>query len=748
MAPEDRKEAVALTTGATYWTTHDAKSLGIRSLRLADGPHGLRIQNDDDPDHLGLGRSDPATCFPPAVSLASTWDEALIGEVAGALGREARAKGVDIVLGPGLNIKRSPLCGRNFEYYAEDPLLSGTLAAAFVRGLQETGVGACIKHFVANNQETDRLRVNADIDDRALREIYLKGFEIAIEEGRPVAVMSSYNGVNGMPVSENAWLLTEVLRKEWGFDGIVVSDWGAIQDPVASFMAGVDLRMPGRPEDTRLRDAAAAGQIDDGRLQTTVERFRRVAERTVGQDLGTTDFADAHRELTRRAAAEGAVLLTNDGILPLTNISGRKVAVIGAFAEQPRIQGAGSSFVSARHVSDPLALLRAEIESGGGIFSYASGFSLDEQVSGDLLPDAVEVARGADVVLLFLGLPASAEAEGQDRTDIDLPKAQLDLLAALAPLQKPIVAALSNGAPVRTAPWRDAVAAIIEFWLTGQAFGETVCDVLFGKRSPGGKTTETIPLRLEDTPAYLSFPGEFGEVRYGEGIYAGYRFFDAKDIPVDFPFGHGLSYTEFTYANPAVEVRDLQDPIAAVAQVEITNTGAGAGSEIVQLYLSDHGGTAHRPPKVLCGWQKAVLEPGEIAYISLAIPRRRLMHWHPPSKSWVHEGGPATLHFAASSRDVRCSVDVAFPGRPVDAPLTPWSTLGEWLEHEIAGPVLNDLLDSRGGIRGRMGDLLSNKADRGSALSRPLASVIEFPGVPVDAEEINAICARIRASES
>ncbi|MBV9921349.1 MAG: glycoside hydrolase family 3 protein, partial [Pseudonocardia sp.] len=459
------EDKALLTTGADYWSTHPIDELGLPRIRVSDGPHGLRVQDDDNPDHLGLGRSLPATCFPPAVTLASSWDPQLIRDVGAALAREARSLGVDVVLGPGIEIKRSPLCGRNFEYYSEDPLLTGRLAGAMVQGLQSEGVGACVKHFACNTQETDRHRVSADVDERTLREIYLRAFELTIREVNPWAVMSAYHRLNGVYASQHPWLLSTVLRQEWGYDGVVMSDWGAVHDPVAAVAAGLDLRMPGQPGDPRVRDALAAGTIDEAVLDQVVDRLRRLASRTeVARATRPVVDVDAHHQLVRHAAAQSAVLLHNDGgLLPIDPAALNSIAVIGELARTPRYQGAGSSAVNATRVVSALDALQTRLGETTAV-SYAAGYVLDgEDDASGLLDDAVSVVRSSDLVLLFLGLPRSYEAEGRDRTTIELPANQVELVRAVAAVNPRIVVALSNGSAVSTANWRTLVGSIVEF---------------------------------------------------------------------------------------------------------------------------------------------------------------------------------------------------------------------------------------------------------------------------------------------
>jgi beta-glucosidase len=740
MSPSDK---ALLTTGADYWSTHEVPGLGLPSIRVSDGPHGLRVQDDDNPDHLGLGRSLPATCFPPAVTLASSWDPDLIRSVGTALGREARSLGVDVVLGPGIEIKRSPLCGRNFEYYSEDPLLTGRLAAAMVEGLQSQGVGACIKHFACNNQETDRLRVSADVDERSLREIYLRAFELVIRDARPWAVMSAYNRINSVFASENRWLLTDVLREEWNYDGVVISDWGAVHDPVAAVAAGLDLRMPGQPGDPRVRNALDNGSLGEATVDHVGERLRLLASRTEeSRQTKPVIDVDAHHQLTRRAAAESAVLLHDDGaLLPIDPANVSSIAVIGELTRTPRYQGAGSSAVNPTRVVSALDALQARIGETTSI-SFAPGYALDpnEDATG-LREDAVAVAESSELVLLFLGLPASYEAEGRDRTTIGVPAEQVRLVKAVAAVNPRVIVALSNGAAVTTADWRDAVGSIVEFWLTGQAHGDSIVDVLLGDVNPSGKLAETVPVRLEDTSSYLDFPGEFGHVRYSEGVHVGYRWFDARRLEVDYPFGHGLSYTTFDYADLQITVHDLEDPAALTVSMAVTNSGDRRGAEVVQVYVGDRSGVLQMPESELRAFSKVQLEAGASQRIELPIARADLEHFHSDA-GWVFAGGSMQVSVGSSSRDIRLQTTVDIPGHPVETPLTVWSQLRDWMTHPVVGPALHKLIEERGGIKGRVGDLLSDPVSQDSALIFPLISVTQFPGFPVTAEEAQELLSR------
>lgn len=731
-------QVVAITTGADYWNTNGLPEADLRPLRLADGPHGLRVQDDENPDHLGIGRSEESTCFPPAVTLASSWDPHLVEAVGAALGREARSKGVDMVLGPGMNIKRSPLCGRNFEYFSEDPMFTGTMAAAMIRGIQNQGVGACAKHFAVNNQETDRLRVSADVTPRALREIYLRGFEIALRDANPWGVMASYNRINGVFASEHSWLLTDVLRDEWNYDGVVVSDWGAVHDPVASLKAGLDLRMPGRPDDSRILEAAKTGKIDK-ELDRTLRRLKLLAERTGTADRGERLDLEAHHQLTRRAAAESAVLLKNDqAVLPLSRASMEQVVLIGGLAHTPRYQGSGSSAVNPVRV---VSAIDAMADRLGQEPLFSAGYRLDGVDDEPMVEEAVGVAATAETVVLFLGLPPTFESEGRDRADISLPANQIALLHRLAAVNDRIVVVLSNGSAVTTAGWRDKASSIIEFWLTGQAHGETVVDVLFGDVNPSGKLAETVPVRVEDTPSFLDFPGEEGHVSYGEGIYVGYRYYDARNIIVDFPFGHGLSYTTFHYSDLETTACEAGSPLAVAVSLAVTNTGEYAGAEVVQLYVGDPHNTISTPVRELRAFKKVTLQPGETVRLSFDVSREELGHYSTEVQQWTYDGGPCTVEVGSSSRDIRLSASVNIPANPVPRPLTVWSTFGEWDSDTDAGPRLARLIEGRGGIRGRMGDLLKDETGRASVLAFPLRALVEFPGFPVNLNDIEQLVA-------
>ncbi|KQY07547.1 beta-glucosidase [Mycobacterium sp. Root135] len=680
------EEKASLLSGADFWHTVALEGHGVPSIMLTDGPHGLRKQRGSG-DHLGLGDSVPATCFPPAVAMGSSWDVELVRRVGEAIGAEAAVEDVAVVLGPGVNIKRSPLCGRNFEYFSEDPVVAGVLGAAMVDGVQSRGVGASLKHFAANNQETDRMRVSADVDPRPLREIYLRAFQRVVEDARPWTVMCSYNRVNGVYASEDRWLLTTVLREEWGFDGVVVSDWGAVDDRVRALAAGLDLEMPGSRGRTNAQlvaavaDGSLAADVVDaaaGRVLALVDRTRGAVEQSASLDV------DAHHALAREAAGRSIVLLKNDGgLLPLAKDA--DIAVIGAFAAEPRYQGAGSSMISPTRLDNALDEIRS---LATGSVTYAAGFStavdVSEAESAGLRDEAVAAAAGADVAVVFLGLPARLESEGYDRDDVDLPAAQLAVLQAVVDANPNVVVVLSNGGVVAL-PFAAGVPAILEGWLLGQAGGGATADVLFGVVNPSAKLSETIPLRFADNPAYLDFPGEFSHVRYGEGLFVGYRWYDARDLDVAYPFGHGLSYSIFEYGPASAST--LADGDVDV-RVEVTNTGSVAGREVVQLYSSLSAAVTQRPPRELKAFASVALEAGETREVTLRVRRKDLAYWDVRVESWIVEGGTYILEVAASSRDVRATVPVEVAGDPVTLPLSRASSIGEVLADPVAGPIL------------------------------------------------------------
>jgi beta-glucosidase len=685
-----RQEKASLLSGLNLWETANIERLEIPSITLTDGPHGLR-KKAPGTKSFSVEANLPATCFPTAAALGSSWDVDLLARIGEAVGAESRAAGVAVLLGPGVNIKRSPLCGRNFEYFAEDPVVSGHLGAALVRGIQSRGVGASVKHFAANNQETDRMQVSAEVDERTLREIYLAAFEHIVTSAGPRAVLAAYNKINSVPATENGWLLTSVLRGEWAFDGLVVSDWAAVGDPVAAVAAGLDLEMPttNGASAARLVAAVETGLIEEAVLDQAVARLLRLVCRTAGarEPAGEVDFGRQHA-LARLAAAESAVLLKNeDAILPLDPGARMSVAVIGEFARTPRFQGAGSSQINPTRVDralDELAALAGEHLE----LSFSSGFALSGEEDQALLTEAVSAAGAADIAVLFLGLPEGQESEGYDREHIALPDVQLRLLRAIAEVNRDVVVVLANGGVVEVATWEHQVKAIMEGWLGGQAGGGAIADLLFGLVNPSGRLAETIPLRLQDTPSYLNFPGSGGTVAYGERLYVGYRYYDAKDMRVSYPFGHGLSYTTFAYSDLRTAVEGAGDDVVVRLRLTLTNTGPMAGKEVVQVYLRDIESSADRPVRELKAFKKVELAPGQSTPVDFALRARDLSFFSAVHGRWVLEAGDFEISVGASSRDLRVAATVTVDAPALVLPLRADSRLGEWLAHPVGGPLL------------------------------------------------------------
>lgn len=678
-------EKAALGSGADFWTT---KAVGpVPALTLTDGPHGVRKQTGAT-DHLGLADSEPATCFPPAVGLGQSWDVGLIRRVGEALGREARGLDVDVLLGPGVNIKRDPRSGRNFEYFAEDPFVTGRLGAAWVDGVQSMGVGASLKHFALNNAEDDRMRSSSDVDPRPMREIYLRAFAHIIRSAAPWTVMCSYNRINGTYAAENRWLLTDLLRGEWGYDGVVVSDWGAVADRVRAVAAGLDLEMPGSGgrTDAQVVDAVENGNLDEAAVDRSARAVRKLAERAVAgrADRAVADL-DLHHRLAREAAGRSIVLLKNDGgVLPLA--AEQSVAVIGAFASEPRYQGGGSSHVNPTRLDVPVD----EIRAAGHTVTYAQGFSTDGSPVDSA--DAITAATEADVAVVFLGLAASQESEGFDRDDIELPAEQIELLTEILAVQPRTVVVLAHGGVLRLGPIA-AAPAVLDGALLGQAGGGAIADVLVGVVNPSGRLTETVPVRLQDTPAYLNFPNENSHIRYGEGIYVGYRWYDARDMEVSYPFGHGLSYTTFEYSDLSVASNGPGEGVDV--EVTVTNTGTRAGRDVVQIYTSKPESRVGRPPRELKGFAVTRdLEPGENESVSVTIDRDDLAYWDTRVDRWIVEPGEYAIHAGASSRDVRLSATVELAGDEVDLPIDENSTLGEVLANPAAAQALASLAEN------------------------------------------------------
>ncbi|ULE35592.1 beta-glucosidase family protein [Mycobacterium sp. IDR2000157661] len=711
-----------------WWT----KAVGpVGAVSLVDGPHGVRMPTAASTGSLDLSATAQATCFPPAVALAQTWDPDLVEQVGAALGGECLAHGVNVLLGPGMNIKRDPRCGRNFEYFSEDPLLTGVLAAAWVRGLQSTGVGACPKHFAANNAETDRMRVSSDVDMRTLREIYLRAFQHVVEQAEPWLMMCSYNRINGVYAAENHWLLTEVLRQEWGFEGVVVSDWGAVRDRAAALAAGVDLAMPGAggASDSDIVAAVVSGALAQSAVDGAARRVAELSAKATRQRRCALDAAQ-HHAFAREVAGRAIVLLQNDGgLLPLDEHS--TLAVIGELAQNPAIQGGGSSHVNPTRVDRPVDELRRLL--GARQVTFAPGYASDATDSTVLHETATRAAAAADTAVVFLGLPPSAESEGWDRDHIDLPAHQLELLRAVVEAQPRTVAVLSHGGAVGSGVVAEMAPAVLDAALLGQGGGGAIADVLLGRVNPSGRLAETVPNRLCDAPSYLTFPGEAGHTLYGERVFVGYRGYDAAERDVAFPFGHGLSYTGFHYSDPSVEPQ--ADQIAV--QTRITNTGALPGREVVQVYAGLPSSAVSRPPRWLVGFTTVALAGGEHADCEIHFPTAQLAYWHTGADRWVVEGGDYSIWVGASSRDLRLQVTVHLDGDEVRAPLTLESTFAEVLSHPEAG---RSLLSA---FAGMMGDAPAADAI-GVDLLRlmaqiPIERAVAFTGGAIRREDLRAL---------
>jgi beta-glucosidase len=657
---------------------------------------------------------------------------------------------VAVLLGPGINLKRSPLGGRNFEYFSEDPLLAGVLGAAWVNGLQSRNVGATLKHFAVNSQETDRMRVSADVDERTLREMYLSAFRRVMTQARPWTVMVAYNKINGVYATEHRWLLTEVARGEWGYDGLFMSDWGAIADRVAAVAAGTDLTMPGPDAagDQELVEAVAEGRLDPALLNRAAERVVALIGRAAAREKGSYD-KDAHHALAREIAARAIVLLKNEGgLLPLpAGDAGQSIAVIGEFARTPRYQGGGSSQITPTRLDDALTEITAATQA---TVRFAPGYpAVGSPEPGraanldDALAEAVALAAASDVALVFVG--SMYETEGADRDDIDLPAAHRNLIAAVAAANPRTVVILSNGAVLATSPWDQAVPAVVEGWLLGQASGSAIADVLFGQVNPSGRLAETIPLRLQDHPSYLDFPGEHGHVRYGEGLFVGYRGFDAREQEVAYPFGFGLSYTTFGYG--AATATATADGIEV--RVPVTNTGQRDGREVVQVYVSLPGGKVTRATRDLKAFASVPLRAGETRAVTLTIDREDLAYWDTRLNRWVVEGGEYHCAVGASSRDLRTTAAVQVAGDDARVPLAADSTLGEWLADPRGAQVLAAAFAEMTGEPGTVtGSLAAVMEDPTMALflsATPLNRLSQFAGDIVTAERIAKLVAAANA---
>ncbi len=682
------EEKASLCSGLDFWHTKPVERLDIPSVMVSDGPHGLRknVENSENPNE-----SIKAVCFPTASALACSFDRTLLETLGKAIGEECQHERLAVALGPGCNIKRSPLCGRNFEYFSEDPYLSGQLAAAHIKGVQSRGVGTSLKHFACNNQEYRRMSVSAEVSERALREIYLAPFETAVKESRPWTVMCSYNRINGVFSSENKRLLTDILRDEWGFDGLVMSDWGAVNDRVEGIKAGLDLEMPTSYEknDRLIVEAVKSGRLNESELDKCVRRILEMIDRYLeNAEPETLWDMNRHHELARRIESECIVLLKNENeVLPLNK--NKKIAFIGKFAETPRYQGGGSSHINSFKVTSALDAVSEYAE-----VTYAEGYDLTGNSNEILLSKAVSCAENADTAVIFAGLPDEYESEGYDRSHMSLPENQLKLIDEICRVNKNTIVVLHNGSPVEM-PFAGKVKGILETYLGGQAVGGAVCDVLFGKSNPCGKLPETFPIKLSDNPSYLNFPGEGDKVQYNEGIFVGYRYYDYKNTEPLFPFGHGLSYTAFEYSDFKLSHSEINDGKLLTAEVTVRNIGSRAGKEIVQLYVSGRKSSVIRPLKELKGFEKVELKPGEAKKVMFRLDSRAFSYYCEEIGDWYAESGEYEIMVGASSADIRLKDSVYVnTGRRLPLHFTLNSTCGDIMAVPEGRRIFSELISS------------------------------------------------------
>ena len=721
------EEKAGMCSGLDFWHLKEVEHLGIPKVMVSDGPHGLRKQ-DEKGDHLGINDSIKAVCFPPAVLSACSFDRGLMEEMGKAIGREAQANDVSVVLGPAVNIKRSPLCGRNFEYYSEDPYLAGEIAAAFVKGVQSQHVGTSIKHFAANNQEYRRMSSSSEVDERTLREIYFPAFETAVKKAQPYTFMCSYNQINGTFASENKWLLTDVLRGEWGFKGYVMSDWGAVNDRVKGLEAGLELEMPasGGDNDAMIVKAVKDGALEEKILDQAVERILRIIFEYADHRKPQEFTMEKDHEGAQHIAEESMVLLKNENhILPLK--TSEKAAFIGGFARNPRFQGGGSSHINCFKTTNVLDSVPCDAQ-----VVYAEGFPADRDFYDKALADeAVKAAAEADKAVIFAGLPESFESEGYDRSHMRLPKCQNRLITEILKVQPNTVIVLHNGSPVEM-PWLGEIKGLLETYLGGQAGGAAAANILYGKINPSGKLAETMPLKLSDNPSYLNFGG--GEkVEYREGIFVGYRYYDTKEMDVAFPFGYGLSYTTFAYSNLKLSMENPTEKDTVMVSADVTNTGKSAGKEVVQLYIRDLTGSAIRPEKELKGFEKVFLEPGETKTVTMELNKRSFAWYNTELHDWFAASGDYEILVGASSRDIRLTETLYLNSSqrlPMHVHMN--TTLGDLLRNpetaEAAKKLIQKYLSGEAGSEAAS-EAVSEEMTMAMTDSMPLRALMGFAGV-------------------
>lgn len=726
------EEKAALCSGKDFWHITGVPRLGIAPAMVSDGPHGLRKQ-DETADHLGVNESIKAVCFPAGCATACSFDRELIYNMGKALGKECRAENVSVLLGPAMNIKRSPLCGRNFEYYSEDPYLAGKMASSFIQGVQSEGVGTSPKHFAANNQEYRRMSSSSNLSERTLREIYLAGFETAVKEASPWTMMCSYNRINGVYASENPKLLTDILRKEWGFEGFVMSDWGAVNEKIEAVKAGLELEMPGPCEDSvrQVVEAVKNGALSEETLDEAVRRILKILLKELPDAKEAVFDREKDHELAAQIEAECAVLMKNNGVLPLSKDA--KVVYIGGFAKKPRYQGGGSSHINATRVTSAAEIAPAQT-------TYVKGFDVEQDVLvQEEIDEAVNAAKQASVAVIFAGLPDSFECEGYDRSHMRLPQCQNELIAQVAKVQPNTVVVLHVGSPVEM-PWVNDVAAVLCMYLGGEGVGEATHALLYGEKNPCGRLAESWPILLEHNPSFLNFPGDEDGVNYAEGVFVGYRYYDKKKLPVQFAFGTGESYTTFDYHHPVVEQKDG----VITAKVEVTNTGDRFGKEVVQLYVADKTGAASRPERELKGFVKLALLPGETKCAEFTLTQRDLSFYSEALGDWFAPGGEYEIYFAHASRDIRAAKTLVFEAnQQLPLEIHRNTTVGALLKHPKTAAILQPILPQQkeeGGEASK--EAITAEMIRQMFINSPLRTLRGY--LNYSQEEMDALVAKLK----
>lgn len=744
------EEKAGLCSGSDFWHTKAVERLGIPAVMLSDGPHGLRKQ-DEAGDHLGINDSIKAVCFPAGCALASSFDRNLAKRMGEAIGNECQAENVSTILGPAVNIKRSPLCGRNFEYYSEDPFAASEMSAAFIQGVQNRNVGTSLKHFLANNQEKRRMTNSSDVDERTLREIYMAAFEGAVKQGKPWTVMNSYNRINGKFVGETKEYLTDLLRDEWGFDGYVMSDWGAVNDRVEALKAGMDLEMPASDgvNDALIVKAVQEGTLDEAVVDQACERILNIIFRYVENrdENAVFDLEEDHR-MAASVEEECIVLLKNDNaengkpILPLER--GQRIAFIGKYAETPRYQGGGSSHINSWKVESALEAVKEYTD-----VVYAKGFDdAEDRADETLETEALQAAENSDVTVIFAGLPDSFESEGYDRTHLNLPDCQNRLIEKICDVQKNVVVVLHNGSPV-VMPWKDRVSAILEAYLGGQAVGQAEVKVIFGEVNPSGRLSETFPERLEDTPCFLTYGKGKDHAEYREGVFVGYRYYSTRDMDVQFPFGYGLSYTTFGYSNLSVNKTEMTDAETLTVSVDVENTGSRSGKEVVQLYVASKNSEVVRPVRELKGFEKISLEPGEKKSVTFTLNDRAFAVWNTDFHCWDVPEGAYEIQICRNAQEViiEAEVQVKNTKRPRQK-YTANTCMGELFADPKAQQILGQMMAGNEQAKemeeSAQGGAVSEEMLAAMMQDMPLRQLISFvPGMTWDA--VNGILAALNA---